>query len=349
MILTVLMSLLGIFLGFLGAQHLSEAGFLSLFDRLFKGLFLLALSLVLATFVHEAGHLIAGGLTGYRFLSFMVFGWVLYRRGEVLAWGRFHLPGALGQALMLPPERPPEKLPYIAYNLGGILANLLTGSLALLLAFFWKPGAMPFFIFAGCSFFLGILNALPLKLQGIATDGYHLMLMKNSLSAREAFAKSLYLQKRDYDGKDLATVPGAYLETAHVDDDELSNMLYLYAFEHALARMALEEAALRGAALLKRRIHPLHQSLIRSELCFLSLLETGADGQGYAKGLEALWKAFPLPSLLRTQIAYQRIQRQDEAAAARLEAKRLQVSKRTPMRGSLLAEERLLKALASAR
>ena len=60
-------------------------------------------AIVLNTFFHELGHLIFGLLTGYRFLSFRIFGLMLTRESGSLRFKKHSMPGTLGQCLMAPP------------------------------------------------------------------------------------------------------------------------------------------------------------------------------------------------------------------------------------------------------
>ena len=84
--------------------------FLSLFIAFFLNIFL-----------HEAGHLVFGLLTGYRFVSFRVFN-VTFSKDKHEQWTRrkFSIPGTAGQCLMAPPtDMPAGRVPYFWYNAGG--------------------------------------------------------------------------------------------------------------------------------------------------------------------------------------------------------------------------------------
>lgn len=63
-----------------------------------------ALAVVIHLILHEAGHLIAGLLTGFRFLSFRVFKYTLVKTDEGLRWKRYHIAGTGGQCLLELPE-----------------------------------------------------------------------------------------------------------------------------------------------------------------------------------------------------------------------------------------------------
>lgn len=89
-------------------------------------LLILGLALTLQIAIHEAGHVVFGRLTGYRFLSYRIFNLHWQKVDGRIKFYRHSLAGTGGQALMIPPKPIDGKIPYVLYNLGGGLANLLT-------------------------------------------------------------------------------------------------------------------------------------------------------------------------------------------------------------------------------
>lgn len=175
----------------------------------------LALLLILAVNIlivpiHEVGHLICGLLTGYRLQSFAAFGWQLTRT-ENNKWkiGTWHLPGAMGQCVMVPPEWPQDgRLPYGWYNAGGILITAVL-ALGTLLVALPRYGTM-----AGTMWwaaFLGLLlsvlnNLLPLS-QIINNDGVNLLLLRQRKQTRYAAWKQLRINAENLQGKRLQDLP----------------------------------------------------------------------------------------------------------------------------------------------
>ena len=93
----------------------------------------LFIAFVLHIILHEGGHLVAGLLTGYRFVSFRFFNFTLIRKDGRLQWRNFELSGTAGQCLMAPPDKPLEQIDTRWYNAGGVLVNVILVLLALLL------------------------------------------------------------------------------------------------------------------------------------------------------------------------------------------------------------------------
>lgn len=142
--------------------------------------------------LHEAGHLVCGLATGYRFVSFRIGSWAWQREQGRIRLRRFHLAGTAGQCLLAPPPLTDGKMPYILYNLGGPLANLLT-AVVLGLAAVLLPSTGMVQIFCGTQALVGLLLALTngLPLRGLVNnDGSNAL----SLGRDPAALRSLWVQ-----------------------------------------------------------------------------------------------------------------------------------------------------------
>ena len=104
----------------------AETGMLETVGVSLLAILILLFSIFLQVLLHEGGHLVCGLATGYRFVSFRIFNLTFIRKDGKLCIKRFSLAGTGGQCLLTPPERPLEDIPTTLYNLGGVLANLLT-------------------------------------------------------------------------------------------------------------------------------------------------------------------------------------------------------------------------------
>lgn len=96
------------------------------FFLIFKTFLMLLTTYTLQLLIHEAGHLIFGLLTGYRFSSFRMFNIALIKKDGKISIRLYPSKGSVGQCLMLPPKHIKEKKPYILYNLGGIILDIIT-------------------------------------------------------------------------------------------------------------------------------------------------------------------------------------------------------------------------------
>lgn len=92
---------------------------------------------------HEAGHGVAGLMSGYRPVSFRLLSLVFTGDGRGrLRVRRYGIAGTFGQCLMEPPAGPADRLPVVAYNLGGIVANALLALAAAGVACAAGPGSV---------------------------------------------------------------------------------------------------------------------------------------------------------------------------------------------------------------
>lgn len=147
---------------------------LLLFYLLLAGGFLF---LYLHIIIHEAGHLVAGLLSGWRFLSFRVGNRILLRQDQTYKWKKSTIMGTAGQCLMIPPECRYEDCPFFLYLLGGGAANLLSSGLAFAAGVFCPPLVQSLlYSFAMIGVGLGLSNLIPAKLSGIMNDGYQIFI-----------------------------------------------------------------------------------------------------------------------------------------------------------------------------
>ena len=84
------------------------------------------LGVVIQIIVHEAGHLVFGLLTGYKFVNFRIFDFKLEKDDNNKFKLRLqHMRGTLGQCLMKPPKYVEGKFKYKLYLAGGVLGNFI--------------------------------------------------------------------------------------------------------------------------------------------------------------------------------------------------------------------------------
>lgn len=210
---TILKLIGGLFIGIVAGLGIAaviivmftDSTFLEFTDKLLSanGVEAIAASIVgIASFVvaiailipiHEAGHLICGRLTGYKFVSFRIFSWTFIKIDGKILVKKFAVAGTGGQCLLTPPDLPLEKIPTGWYNAGGVLANLLV--MLLILPFFFL-NLHPFMVEALAIFcitdvFLILVNGIPLKLNGISNDGYNIIYLNRNLLSKRAIVLQL--------------------------------------------------------------------------------------------------------------------------------------------------------------
>lgn len=164
--------------------------------EVFGGMFGFFIAVVLLiwieTAVHEAGHLVAGWLVGFRFVTVTVGRLKLRATDTGLRLGLTDKADIQsGSAFMVPTTLRNLRARWLVMTAGGMASNLLLGC-----CFFgWlvlDPGGMwgwlPFA--TGFSFVLGLANLLPLKVSGYNSDGAYIQILLRGGPKAERF---LYL------------------------------------------------------------------------------------------------------------------------------------------------------------
>lgn len=147
--------------------------------------------------IHEAGHLLGGLLSGYRFCSFRVLSFMLIRLDGRLQLKRMKIAGTGGQCQMDPPLLKEGRFPFILYYLFGPLANGIAAAAALAVIlthwvewmYIWDPIAVSVLnIFLLMNLYYMLLNGIPMRTRYIDNDGMQLV----SLLRRPECARYLH-------------------------------------------------------------------------------------------------------------------------------------------------------------
>lgn len=178
------------------------------------GCIFLLLSILILIPIHEAGHLVCGMLTEYKFVSFRIFDFTFIKIDGKIKIKRFSVAGTGGQCLLTPPDLPLEKIPTGWYNAGGVLANILVFLLVLPL-FFLKLN--PFLVEALVIFCLVdviiiLLNGIPMKLGGTSNDGYNIIYLNRNLLSKRSIVVQLRANAMIQNGTRPKDMPDEWFE-----------------------------------------------------------------------------------------------------------------------------------------
>lgn len=242
--------------------------------------------------LHEAGHLIAGLLTGYRFLSFRVFKYTLVKTDEGLRWKKFHIAGTGGQCILeLPKEQNVETTPWFWYNAGGVLMNLAIMLISVGLLRLLHPGIVGFALLSMLAFvglFMALMNGIPANIGGVSNDGHNIWMLWHRPAERRYFLRSLQIAGQLSRGKRMSEMPTEWTEDRPVTDKssylELTARLTYMALledkgELEKARQIAEELMALG-----KKLPQLLQMEVANERVMLELMTTNRKDV-----IEELW------------------------------------------------------------
>ncbi len=160
--------------------------------------------------IHEAGHLVAGFISGYGFGSFRVGSLMFIKENGKIKIKKHSVAGTAGQCLMIPPKMVDGKFPVIFYNLGGALMNLVFTviPIALAIAFSNVPILYVFFVLMALAGFLSaVTNGIPLKLGMINNDGSNARELYKNEEAMRVFHNQFMTVAALGEGKRLCDMP----------------------------------------------------------------------------------------------------------------------------------------------
>lgn len=316
---------------------------------------LLVVACILQVVVHEAGHLVLGLATGYRFRSFRVGSLMLVEQDGRLCLKRLSIQGTGGQCLMGPPDLVDGRIPYRLYNLGGVLANTLVSLVAAALTFALpqRLAAIFFAFLALVGFVFALTNGLPLTVGGVNNDGKNLRSAGESPDALRAFWTILKVGEAQADDLRVKDMPAAWFAVP-ADAERLRNPLIASVAVLACNRL-LDEGRTSESAdairdLLKRKtgMLGLHRSLLKVDLAYCELMgESRAEEAERVLDADArkLMKAMSsFPSVLRTRYAQALLANCDEEAARRIREEFDRAAARYPYPSEIEGERELMDA-----
>jgi len=227
--------------------------------------------------VHEAGHMISGWLTGYKFVLFRVGSLTLIRHKNTLQFKRYRIGGTGGQCLMEPPDVHNEdyRFPFYLYNLSGGLVNILFSTLFTVWAWHTpQPTTVVLIVFAAIGFFFGATNLIPRRIGGISNDGLNVLSCAKDARTRRAMWIQLKYAALSTQGVRQRDIPEAWIsDTGDISNEAIGFLLCLQYDrlmdnEEGPAARALASVILSNPG----KMMPLHQYILQGELLFHELI-----------------------------------------------------------------------------
>lgn len=320
-------AIVGLVIGFISGAFLETYTIKLDLIVFITGLFAFFISYFIHILFHEVGHLIFGFLTGYTYVSFRIGSLTLIKEEGTIKRKRMNLPGTGGQCLMSPPDYKNGNFPFVLYNLGGILINILFSILA-----FGVVVNNPFLstitivllsAFALAGLFTALTNGVPMKIGGMPNDGYNLYLMFKEEENKIAFFMQLKMNALMTQGKRLRDIP---LKTMRLEgkkdfSNPLKVSIYLLEYNWYLDQLSFDEARTCIAAFDQNEedLPVVYKNEIDCERLFLELIQK-ADPfivkNLYTEELQKYIKiTTDLPNKKRLMMAYEAFYQKNEQQA----------------------------------
>ncbi len=313
---------------------------------LFVGMYV---AMILQIIIHESGHLIFGLLTGYEFSSFRIFSFMWMKIDGKIKFKRFSLMGTGGQCLMNPPELLDGKIPYVLYNLGGSIVNVVSTGIFVLLYFILRRNQMLsywFLMLAVIGGAFALMNGVPMRMGTVDNDGYNALSLGKNPQALRSFWIQMKANHAQALGQTLKDMPEDWFVMP--SDEDMKNSMVAAMGVFVCNRLMEEhkfdeaDAEMKRLLALESGIVGLHRSLLISDRMFCELLgECRMDviNQMYTKEQKQFMKAMgTFLAVIRTEYAYALLGEEDEKKAEAVKKRFEKAAAKYPYAGDLQTE-----------
>ncbi len=304
--------------------------------------------------IHEAGHLVFGLMSGYKFSSFRINSFMWIKENGKVKFKRLAIAGTAGQCLMAPPEPVDGKIPVVLYNLGGVLMNIITGFAFLGMCF--ALSSIPLLLvvmllFALIGFVLAIMNGVPMRMGTLNNDGYNTLELVRNKSALRAFWVQLKVSEMEAEGIRLKDMPDAWFSIP--SDEQMKNSMIaatgVFVCNRLMDAQRFEEAdkLMNHFLEINSGIVGLHRSLMICDRMYVEIITNNcreAVDAMFSKEQKKFMKLMKdYPSVMRTEYAYALLCEKDKIKADNVKNRFEKYSKIYPYSGDMQSERELMK------
>lgn len=311
-------------------------------------------ALVLGIAIHEAGHLIFGLMTGYKFSSYRIFSlmWIKDENNKIKL-KRFKLAGTGGQCLMIPPDMKDGKIPSILYNLGGVFANIIIGILFFVLFLIFiniKILALVMIIFCITNITFAMSNGIPMTASGVDNDAKNAISIKEDPEAMRAFWIQMKINEKISKGTRLKDMPDEWfiLPSKEKMQNSMIAAIAVFAANKLVEEKRFEEADALMASIIDEDNATImfYKQMLICDRIYIELI-----GECRSEIIEDMLntnqKAFmkamkKFPSIIRTEYAYELLLNKDAEKANILIEQFETVAKKYPHKSEIEAERELI-------
>jgi hypothetical protein len=279
------------------------------------------IAIILSVPIHEAGHLIFGLLTGYRFLSYRLLSFVWIKEDGQLVLKKSKNGVAVGQCLMSPPDRE-EEFRFILYNAGGGLLNFLCFLITLVLFIFLHANDIAASILLGfitANLMMSIMNLIPIGSK-LPNDGYNIYKATRNPESVHGFFVMLHVNSETAAGKRYGDYDETEFRVSYEAD--LTNIFIAFIVMCEAARLYDLGRYADSISTLQRlpldKLPQYYRNSVYTEFIYDALVRNQDMEKATAlyekKGMEKILR-MGMPSILRLQTAYSFFAKKDKPEA----------------------------------
>ncbi len=228
---------------------------------------------------HEAGHLVCGLISGYKFSSFRILSFSFVKTDGKIKLKRLSLAGTGGQCLLIPPDLKDGKYPFKLYLFGGSFFNMILGTISLITALLFADNAILFSISVlstAIGFGLAFLNFFPIHAGAVYNDGMNFLICSRDPKSADYLWRQLKISSLVYEGTLLSQMPLEWFEVdeSAIKDNSLASQIVIFKFSLFLEKMDFESAKKLAEKLVlgDYGLIELQDFLLRCELIFFELI-----------------------------------------------------------------------------
>lgn len=243
-------------------EKFGNAGLLKIAVTCVISILMLFAAIFLQIIIHEGGHLVTGLLNKFKFVSFRVCNLTLIKEKGKFKIKKFFIQGTGGQCLLSPPDNEPHTAAVIWYFAGGVMFNLITAAICFAFWFSIEDLSMPMHMFliymwiAGV--LLGLMNGIPLKMNGVTNDGYNIILLNKDSKWISSLMAQLYINAATQEGVRFKDMPEEWFNNPEITDYK---NIFQVGEKQAFAARLIDQERFEEAHVILNELH-LHEKEI---------------------------------------------------------------------------------------
>ena len=318
---------------------------------LFVGMYV---AIFIQLIIHEAGHLVFGLLSGYKFSSFRIFSFMWVKENEKVRLRRLSIAGTGGQCLMSPPDMEDGKIPLVLYNLGGSLMNVIASALFFVLYILTKDTPILSTMLLMCTIVgvgIAIMNGLPMRLGTVDNDGYNAFSLTRNSEAMRSFWIQMKVNEQLAKGVRLKDMPDEWFTVP--SDEAMKNSMVvvmgIFACNRLMDRQEFQEAdkLMEHIMNIESGMVGLHRSLMVCDRMYIEMISENRkeiiDEMLTKEQKQFMKQMKKFPSVLRTEYVLALLHNKERENAEKIKTLFEKCAKSYPYQNDVESERELMK------